>query len=84
MVSAQAAEACGDNEEAIAQYKAMLDSERTVATGQRGLAQQLLARGDLSGAIDHASRAYAENKNCLLYTSPSPRDLSTSRMPSSA
>ena len=29
--------------------------------------------------------AYAkECKNCLLYTSPSPRDLSTSRMPSSA
>ena len=26
----------------------------------------------------------AENKYCLLYTSPSPRDLSTSRMPSSA
>ena len=25
-----------------------------------------------------------EYKNCLLYTSPSPRDLSTSRMPSSA
>ena len=25
-----------------------------------------------------------ENTNCLLYTSPSPRDLSTSRMPSSA
>ena len=25
-----------------------------------------------------------ENYNCLLYTSPSPRDLSTSRMPSSA
>ena len=24
------------------------------------------------------------NKTCLLYTSPSPRDLSTSRMPSSA
>ena len=24
------------------------------------------------------------NNNCLLYTSPSPRDLSTSRMPSSA
>ena len=24
------------------------------------------------------------NRNCLLYTSPSPRDLSTSRMPSSA
>ena len=26
----------------------------------------------------------AENDTCLLYTSPSPRDLSTSRMPSSA
>ena len=25
-----------------------------------------------------------ESKNCLLYTSPSPRDLTTSRMPSSA
>ena len=25
-----------------------------------------------------------KNNNCLLYTSPSPRDLSTSRMPSSA
>ena len=25
-----------------------------------------------------------EYRNCLLYTSPSPRDLSTSRMPSSA
>ena len=27
---------------------------------------------------------YLEINNCLLYTSPSPRDLSTSRMPSSA
>ena len=26
----------------------------------------------------------AHQKTCLLYTSPSPRDLSTSRMPSSA
>ena len=27
---------------------------------------------------------FAKSGNCLLYTSPSPRDLSTSRMPSSA
>ena len=27
---------------------------------------------------------YVTNYSCLLYTSPSPRDLSTSRMPSSA
>ena len=26
----------------------------------------------------------ADSEDCLLYTSPSPRDLSTSRMPSSA
>lgn len=63
MVSAQAAEACGDNEEAITHYKAMLGSERTLATAQRGLAQQLLAQGDLNGAIDHAGKAYEDNKN---------------------
>ena len=28
--------------------------------------------------------AYNQTDDCLLYTSPSPRDLSTSRMPSSA
>ena len=27
---------------------------------------------------------FAKDRSCLLYTSPSPRDLSTSRMPSSA
>ena len=27
---------------------------------------------------------YCDDDGCLLYTSPSPRDLSTSRMPSSA
>ena len=32
----------------------------------------------------HASPAYYWAIACLLYTSPSPRDLSTSRMPSSA
>ena len=32
------------------------------------------------GAVDQAAACRA----CLLYTSPSPRDLSTSRMPSSA
>lgn len=63
MVSAQSAEACGDSEEAILHYTAMLTSERTLATGQRGLAQQLLTAGDLPGAIEHASRAYSENKN---------------------
>ena len=30
------------------------------------------------------SISWSEYRDCLLYTSPSPRDLSTSRMPSSA
>ena len=34
--------------------------------------------------IDCEELTPAQMKNCLLYTSPSPRDLSTSRMPSSA
>ena len=37
------------------------------------------------GATDYRdARIKATHKRCLLYTSPSPRDLSTSRMPSSA
>ena len=34
--------------------------------------------------LTHDGEELAEKKLCLLYTSPSPRDLSTSRMPSSA
>ena len=34
--------------------------------------------------VGHVERYYSEILTCLLYTSPSPRDLSTSRMPSSA
>ena len=35
-------------------------------------------------AVDTVVRQENNNTSCLLYTSPSPRDLSTSRMPSSA
>ena len=38
-------------------------------------------------AIENAQKAYdeaLESYNCLLYTSPSPRDATLSRMPSSA
>ena len=34
--------------------------------------------------VGAGSNEGAQGYNCLLYTSPSPRDLSTSRMPSSA
>ena len=48
--------------------------------------------GDIAtiGITDHAQDALTDivyielPEGCLLYTSPSPRDLSTSRMPSSA
>jgi len=63
IVSAHSAEAAGDSAEAVTQYTAMLDDERTVTTGQRGLAQQLLTSGDLNGAITHAQTAYSSNKN---------------------
>ena len=49
---------------------------------------------DIWGVLHNGIKLYEESlnvldqleqsKNCLLYTSPSPRDLSTSRMPSSA
>ena len=34
--------------------------------------------------VNNHREIFVEKKGCLLYTSPSPRDLSTSRMPSSA
>ena len=41
--------------------------------------------GEIDDALEHARLAVkADPGHCLLYTSPSPRDLSTSRMPSSA
>ena len=43
---------------------------------------KMLRRGDI--IIDQEGKMYVVLKDCLLYTSPSPRDLSTSRMPSSA
>ena len=54
-----------------------------------------LLNGDVNALITGARLSYSftpkmfvqslvQYNNCLLYTSPSPRDLSTSRMPSSA
>ena len=43
-----------------------------------------LAKQDVAGFDAYASQILKIYKDCLLYTSPSPRDLSTSRMPSSA
>ena len=43
-----------------------------------------VADGVMTITINRPAAKNAVNKDCLLYTSPSPRDLSTSRMPSSA
>ena len=45
-------------------------------------AERLSWATDFSGSAGKA--IINQNTSCLLYTSPSPRDLSTSRMPSSA
>ena len=44
----------------------------------------LLPKGLAVPATPHAVARAEELRNCLLYTSPSPRDRSLSRMPSSA
>ena len=49
----------------------------TVVMSQR----EAQAQGFFPLSVEYLERYYAA---CLLYTSPSPRDLSTSRMPSSA
>ena len=40
--------------------------------------------GRIVSRAEHVYIYDSDGNNCLLYTSPSPRDLSTSRMPSSA
>ena len=47
-------------------------------------AKRFLARQKLGGRMRFLLGSEAQLQPCLLYTSPSPRDLSTSRMPSSA
>ena len=61
IISATAAEASGDVEEAAVHYEAMLDSPKTRPTGQRGIAQTKLATGDLPGAVEAAKDAFDAN-----------------------
>ena len=57
-----------------------------LASGKRELAGHWRISSSVSRTIDEMTvlvRAFLSN-NCLLYTSPSPRDVEESRMPSSA
>ena len=47
-----------------------------------GVVVTFIGKSYLDSYIDNA--AYAKSITCLLYTSPSPRDVEESRMPSSA
>ena len=59
------------------------DNQRLEFLGDRVLGL-VMADALLAAYPDAAEGLLAPRYNCLLYTSPSPRDLSTSRMPSSA
>ena len=77
-------------EDAQRQHQELSQQAAAVIGNQRQLEMQLNRRlaeveklqGNARQALELADQARA--KGCLLYTSPSPRDLSTSRMPSSA
>ena len=58
---------------------AALEGMVTQAKGERDV-----ARAAVTEANESLESYRAKARACLLYTSPSPRDLSTSRMPSSA
>ena len=62
------------------QLKAFLEKVQ----GDTSLQEKLKAAGDSDAVLAIAKEAGHSISTCLLYTSPSPRDLSTSRMPSSA
>ena len=65
-----------------------IDSEKFEKLGEGKVMALSFPTGMAADAIDVVKLARNASmelcRNCLLYTSPSPRDLSTSRMPSSA
>ena len=51
---------------------------------KEGVAEDFTNKDKIAGLLRFATSTSESDAHCLLYTSPSPRDLSTSRMPSSA
>ena len=62
---------------------AKLEFKLVVTENGEEVLTKLLSYEAVSNIVSNASDN-KDNEDCLLYTSPSPRDLSTSRMPSSA
>ena len=67
-----------DLKQQLSNLEAELQAHRTSVAEK----DQALSSADAS--LRAEQRRSQEHQDCLLYTSPSPRDLSTSRMPSSA
>ena len=67
-----------------------LDQELTQTEQRQSRLKELIAKGKEQGYLtyaevnDHLPEEIADPDHCLLYTSPSPRDRTRSRMPSSA
>ena len=61
-----------------------LKTLRVQLAGSKAQADDLDELKELQDTIAKLEAEAKQLKDCLLYTSPSPRDLSTSRMPSSA
>jgi tetratricopeptide (TPR) repeat protein len=73
----------GNDEDALKQYKkaySATENELTTPVYKMKAAKLLESMNELEEAL----KLLEEIKNCLLYTSPSPRDRQKSRMPSSA
>ena len=64
-------------------YSRVLDSARDDGAGVLELERRIIG-ADHAVTGRHLAERWKLPQSCLLYTSPSPRDLSTSRMPSSA
>ena len=72
-----------DREEDIKEKLTELTKSSGVEGAERLAALFLKKHGDLARTMS-MTKIKGLSNDCLLYTSPSPRDLSTSRMPSSA
>ena len=67
-----------------AQCRSVFENVRTIVTESGSSWQQIVDVTVFLTNMDDDFAIYNKIYACLLYTSPSPRDLSTSRMPSSA
>ena len=68
----------------VVDYFIIVESEWTFSGSKKGLnARDVINKHQLADCIGKKT-LIVELKDCLLYTSPSPRDATLSRMPSSA